>query len=279
VLFCRGRRYDSSVTLILGMSKREGVYLSVDYRVTNLRTGRVVDDATVKFLTVDYPGKPKALIAYTGVAYARDGAPIGDWIRETLRGENEVIDASMRHLRDRLDRDIAPMREPLIVNVLVVEGERRLFGGLSNLRQRTGVMRSFEYVMQELTEPMAFANGSGAHTVLGGGHVALLKQQVEVRPRRIEDHLNLLATINRRVAEVNKTVSSHCHVAFVNADDRYQPVSRPFDEGHPMPLRMPMIKQGIDLSYMFDHFQRFRAGELIDDLDADEVNRHLQRRP
>jgi hypothetical protein len=35
------------MTLILGMVKAEGVY-SVDYRVTDQRTGEVIDDAAVK---------------------------------------------------------------------------------------------------------------------------------------------------------------------------------------------------------------------------------------
>jgi hypothetical protein len=52
----------------LGMSKPEGIYLSVDYRVSNSRTREVIDDEPVKFLTVHYPPEhvgPKALIAYT----------------------------------------------------------------------------------------------------------------------------------------------------------------------------------------------------------------------
>jgi len=55
------------VTLILGMSKPEGIYLSVDYRVSNSGTREVIDDESVKFLTVHYPPEhvgPKALIAY-----------------------------------------------------------------------------------------------------------------------------------------------------------------------------------------------------------------------
>ena len=118
------------------MSKDEGVYLSVDYRVTIASTGKVVDDATVKFLTVSYPpeGGPKALLAYTGVAYLPDGTPVGDWMRETIRGESEVFDVSMARLRHRLDRDIAPMRVPLMINALVVHGDRRYLGGISNLK-------------------------------------------------------------------------------------------------------------------------------------------------
>lgn len=93
------------MTLILGMSKPEGIYLSVDYRVTNSQTGKTLDDASVKFLTVHYPPDkvgPKALIAYTGIAQLRDGTSVGDWLRETLRGETEVFDGSMEHLHQRL---------------------------------------------------------------------------------------------------------------------------------------------------------------------------------
>lgn len=270
------------MTLILGMSKSEGVYMSVDYRATNVRTGKVVDDAIVKFLTVHYPpeGGPKALLAYTGIAYLPDGTPVGTWIRETLRGESEVFDVSMAHLRNRLDRDVAPLRAPLMVNALVVHGERRFFGGMSNIRLPTWeVQDSFGYVMGELTEPYTFGNGSGAHTVIARGHLEQMKAQLVVRPRRIHDHLNLLATINRRVAAVDKTVSPHCHVAFINADDRYQAVSHTFDEGNPMPMHMPLLLHGIDVSFMVEDFmRRFETGGN-DEPDADEMSRHVQRRP
>jgi hypothetical protein len=269
------------VTLILGMSKAEGVFLSVDYRVTNLRTGSVMDDATVKFLAVHYPpeGGPKALIAYTGVAYLADGTPVGDWIRETLRGESEVFDLSMAHLRNRLDRDVSPMRVPLIVNAIALHGDRRYFGGMSNVRRSNWtVMDSFGYVMEELPEPRGFANGSGAETVVAGGHFDLLSSQLPVRPRRIHDHLNLLATINRRVAEVNSSVSPHCHVAFINADDRYGPESHVFAHGQPVPMTMPILLFGIDLTFMMEH-ARLRVDGGAEAPDTDEMNRHLQRRP
>jgi hypothetical protein len=105
------------MTLLMGMSKPEGIYLSVDYRVTDARTGKLIDDAATKNLTIHYPpldqGGPKVLLGFTGLAILRDGTPTLTWIRETLRGETEVIDQSMAHLRTRLNRDIAPYRVPL----------------------------------------------------------------------------------------------------------------------------------------------------------------------
>ena len=181
------------MTLVLGMSKREGIYLSADYRVTDLRSGRLVDDASVKHLTVHYPpeGGPKVLFAYSGLAVLPDGAPTGRWLRETLRGESEFIDQSMAHLRDRLDRDVAPAKVPLVVNALVLEGDRRLFGGLSNLRRDGRVVDSFGYVMNELDGPFWFANGSGAAAVIADERFELLRRQLDVRPRKPLDHMRL----------------------------------------------------------------------------------------
>src|SRR5437588_3379594 len=107
------------------MSKTDGLYMSADYRVTEGRSGGLIDDESVKFLDAQYPpdsGGPRVLFGYTGLAILRDGTPTGVWIRETLRGETDVFDQSMGHLRSRLDRDIAPERHPLIINILVIFG-------------------------------------------------------------------------------------------------------------------------------------------------------------
>jgi hypothetical protein len=101
------------MTLIMGMSKAEGVYMSTDYRVTDSRTGKVLDDASVKFLDIRYPpveGGPRALLGYTGLATLEDGTPMGTWLRETIRGELEMFDESLRHLKSRLNRDVAARR-------------------------------------------------------------------------------------------------------------------------------------------------------------------------
>jgi hypothetical protein len=221
----------------MGMAKAEGIYLSADYRVTEHPSGRLVDDAATKFLTIHYPpheGGPKAVIAYSGVAFAPDGTPMGTWMRETLRGETEVFDQSMAHLKDRLDRDIAGKGWPLIVNALALQGDKRYFGGLTNvaftdeLRRKAKVLPRFEYVMSDVGTEFAFANGSGAAKVLAEGHFERVRRLLSVRPRKVEDHMNLLAAINRKVAKKTSTVSPHCHVSYVNGDDSTSPTSRTF---------------------------------------------------
>jgi len=280
------------MTLILGMSKAEGIYMSTDYRVTDARSGSLVDDASIKFLTVHYPpheGGPKALLAYTGLAILPDGSQTGLWLRETLRGESEVFDQSMAHLQARLDRDIAPLKIPLIINAVVVHGARRYAGGLSNLRidngKRPVIRSSFGYTIQELKEPFAFANGSGAGQVLAGPDHELLRAQLNVKPRRIFDHMKLLATVNRRVAARERSVSPFCQVSFINADDRTSPTSHAFlEKGEVARFEMPILLFGIDLSGMARRFHEQSTAMLKGeapgaDPDAATINEELKRRP
>jgi hypothetical protein len=286
--------YPRYMTLIMGMSKAEGIYLSADFRVTEYPSGRIVDDAATKFLTIHYPpdqAGPKAVLAYTGVAFAPDGTPMGTWLRETLRGETEVFDQSMAHLRDRLDRDIAPTGHPLIVNALALQGDKRFFGGLSNMaftdetRRKVKVLDRFEYILNEVGTAFVFANGSGAAKVLAEGHFGKVNRLITVRPRKVEDHMNLLAAINRKVAAGTSSVSPHSHVSYINGDNTTGPTSRTFTQpGESVPFEMPMLLFGIDLTDMMGAFQEqsaafFKTGKQMDPLSNEEMNRGLQRRP
>ena len=275
------------MTLILAMSKAEGIYLAADYRVSDGRTGATLDDASVKHLTVHYPPHgdgPKALLAYTGVAALKDGTRVGDWIRETVRGECEVFDDSMKHLQRRLDRDLAGLREPLNINALVVHGARRYVGALSNQALVDGTIKlrsTFGYAMHELTEPIVFANGSGAAPLIADPYLDKVKGQLTVRPRGVLDHMKLLATANRRVAAVDRRVSPHCHVSFINADDTFSPTSHVFaDHGVVVPFTMPMVLLGIDLSFMAEHTMEFaKRGDGSVGADDDKLNESVRRRP
>lgn len=281
------------MTLILGMSKPEGIYLSVDYRVTEFRTRRLIDDASIKQLTIHYPpldeGGPKVLLAFTGLAILPDGTPTLAWIRETLRGETQFIDDSMAHLRTRLNRDIAPRRLPLMVNLLILEPNRRLFGGFTNLRKvsdgRAEVMRKFEYVMTELDDWMIFANGSGAERLYRNGHFARLTPHLGIVPREPMNHMKLLAIKNRQIAGKDKGVSPFCHVSFINSDNRFGPTSHSFTErGETAPMEMSMLLGGLDLTELMRDFvknsQAFFNGEspTIEPFDKDEINERLKRR-
>lgn len=195
------------VTLIVGMSKPEGIYLSADCRVTNAATGKVIDETAVKSLTVHYPpmgGGPRALLGFAGLAILPDGTPMLDWIQQTIRGEQqEFINESMQHLLVRLNRDIARLQIALIITVVVIDPDnRRHAGGFTNVRRitpiQTGVMHRFEHIMQPLNDWAIFANGSGTHPMVTDGHFARLQPHLGVVPREPMNHMNLLAHVNRQ---------------------------------------------------------------------------------
>jgi hypothetical protein len=274
------------VTLILGMSKADGLYLSTDFRVT--RRGKLVDDAEIKHLDVLYPppqgGGPRALFAYTGLAQIRDGTPTGTWLRETLRGEVEVIDKSMAHLRERLDRDVAPIGQALMINILVREPGRRLAGGFSNVRRDKTtkalvVGDSFGYLMGELDRPLLFANGSGATHGLAQRELLKLRQQLAVWPRKPFDHMKLLATVNRRVAQRDRTISPFCHVTFLANDESKGATSHVFVErGESAPVEVATIMFGIDATGTMRRLQEAVETGVEGAFDATDPDA-VKRRP
>lgn len=263
--------------------------------MTNSRTRELINDISIKTLTMHYPplndGGPKVLLGFTGLAELPDGTPMITWIRETLRGESEVINQSLNHLRKRLNRDIAPLQQPLIINFLVLERYRRLFGGLTNLRTplpgQTPVMPGFKYVMNRLDGWTIIANGSGAHRLINDGHLSRLQSHLGTIPRKPMDHMNLLAVMNRRVAAKDKTVSPFCQVSFINSGTRFAPTSHAFTErGEDVPFEMPsLILAGLDLAEVardvIHDFRALRRGEIteIPEIDKDELNRRIMRRP
>jgi hypothetical protein len=139
--------------------------------------------------------------------------------------------------------------------------------------------------MHEIDEPRLFANGGGAQRLGGDRQLqSLLQRQLTLRPRRIEDHMNLLAHANRRVAETDATVSPHCHVSFINADGRYEAASRVFaDKGTSLPFHLPVLRDGFDLSvaakFLREAFRADQAGEPIPSVSAQELRDQMRRRP
>lgn len=282
------------MTLVIGMSKPEGIYLSVDYQITDFDTREFIHDKAIKSLTIHYPpldhGGPKVLLGFSGLAELCDGTPMLTWIRETLRGESEVIDQSMAHLRARLNRDIAPLQRPLIINLLVLERYRRLFGGFTNQRitapGHAVVMPRFQYVMTQLTDWTIFANGSGAVSLVKGGHFARLQPYLGVVPRDPVNHMHMLASMNRKVAADDDSVSRFCQVSFIPSSDRFPPSSRAFiKRGESVPFEVPILLAGLDLTdHMRDLMQNFEAfskGQIteIPEPNKEQMNERQRRRP
>jgi hypothetical protein len=284
------------MTLIIGWSQPEGIYMSVDYRVTDARTGKPLDDAAQKILTVHWGpviGATKALFGYTGVAVIPDGTPDGlsteTWLRETLRGKSESPQASIDHLVDRLNRDIARFRQPLIIHVLVIEGSRRLMGHFSNLNRgphgRSVVGPKFAAFFGEVHQPVGYFNGSGAVQARLRRAERRLEPLLGVSPRRPMNYMNLLSILNRQIAEKEKTVSPYCQVAFIPQEpSKFQPTSHTFAKPGEVvvPLRFGLITAGLDLDEMFSNMRTHWSGGGVGEMppmDLGELNQRMLRRP
>ncbi|UNB54036.1 hypothetical protein [Mycolicibacterium sp. YH-1] len=200
---------------------------------------------------------------------------MGDWLMDTVGGTVEYFDESMQRLGTRLNGDLATYfhrrRIPLIVVAVVVQHDGpRAAGGYSNMEPDGTVLREFEYHMTELPEKETFSIGSGGTPHLISDHLDLLRSQLDVTPRRPQDHMNLLATVNRRIAARESSVSPHCHVSFVNADDRFPPTSQTFAEpGTSLPFSTRVVTAGFDLR-LFDRLlkEHLENGTLADPGDS-----------
>ena len=143
---------------------------------------------------------------------------------------------------------------------------------------------SFEYLLSELHEPFAFASGSGATRVIADRHLDLVRSQLAIWPRKTLDHMRLLATVNRRVAERDPAVSPFCKVSFVNADDRTSPISHAFLESdEEVPFEMPLLIYGADFTSIARRVHErgvaFQRGELEADWDPSGTDEEQKRRP
>lgn len=283
------------------MNKPDGLYLCVDYRTTDADSGIFIDDERVKHLTVHYPGDVKALIGVTGIVELKDGTPVGDWLMDTLKGQTEVFDASMAHLHSRLKRDFEKYRRHLIVTVNVMDGSngRRGFGGFTNQRASGYISRDFGYTMEELQGPRGFASGAPAAKAEAQKRFEVIKAQLTVKPRRAQEHMNMLAKVNRRVAQADErraratgvegaigTVSPFCHVSFVPAPGedttKNPPHNRVYTEpgdGFEPPFKWPLLVNGIDTQYQMEQLLAWRRNGGEFQFDPEEAQRRLDRRP
>lgn len=87
-----------------------------------------------------------------------------------------------------------------------------------------------------------------------------------MRPRHVRDHMNLLATVNRRVTEADRiralatgahgavgTMSPYCHVVSMPATDEYRPEFGIYPkpgEDNSAPFKLPLLVHGIDTTFM-----------------------------
>ena len=269
------------MTMIITMIRPEGVWQTADNRVTV--GGKLKDDITPKQLHLVCPpldSGPQVLLGFTGLAEFSDGTPTLQWIRETLRGESRVIMSMFDHLRDRLTRDVGTSslwQNQLVLSGGIFEGQKRFYVEMRNLNVQTRrPMRQFEYAIYEVTQPMIFIGGSGQYSV-AKENVDLLMAQANIRPAKWEDHLGLLAAVNRRTAKRTKTVSPWCQASFLGNDRQGAFAKRFARYDEPTgPVGTETIIAGIDLSevskIMMEHSQRMMTDPTAPIPDTNEAS-------
>ncbi|MFA4084802.1 hypothetical protein ONA92_24185 [Mycobacteroides salmoniphilum] len=273
------------MTLILGISASNAICMSVDYQVTDSRTRVTIDPAAVKTLRLQVGFEEdalKVLIGYAGLAQLWGEMPTGRWLREVLRGPNQSFDELMQHLLAQLNLKITPFGQPLIIRILAIggkNGEWRYLGGFSNLGPGCTQNAKFAYEMLQIGVGPYFAHGSGAAVVEAGGYLDALRAHVAIPDHSTEEHMRLLATINRQVAEVESTVSPYCNVTCVGAENQWVPQSQAFlEKGETVPFSAPFIFNGIDLTYMAEEGAKFAMDSTPPDFNEKRMQRELKRR-
>jgi hypothetical protein len=265
-----GRESTPQLTLILViMRPGEGVWQTVDARVT--AGGQLRDNFAYKQLSV-HRWDGTLLLAYTGLAEVHpSGESMFDWIRTTLRGRNQGIEADLLHLQERLTRDIGRSRYrrvPLTIVAAGVVGSRPdenapLAGRrmarwvLTNETWPNGasgasrVEPAFKLEGQWIDHSSAMCFGSGMYAVKRStADSALLHRALAYRPRRPRDYVGLLAAVNRRAApRSGGTVSPWCSGVYMpelGQGLEYHEFSEHGDPQPGTPAGIPCILFGID---------------------------------
>ena len=251
------------------------------------QAGKVVDDSTPKQLHIKCPpldgNGPQVMLGFTGLAEMPDGTSTLQWTRETLRGETRTVMATFDHLRDRLTRDLGSSRlwhNPLVFSGGIFEGDKRFYAEVRNVDPKTWrPIRRFEYVIHEVTQPMIFIGGSGLSGITKED-LDLLVAQSRIRPGKWEDHLGLLAAVNRRTAKnmKPKTVSPWCEVSFLAKDKDGVHTKHFAEPGEPAaPPGMPLLIGGVDAFEMTrelqQHMELLRKGNSEPMPDTTEAGR------
>jgi hypothetical protein len=279
------------MTLTITMIRPEGIWQSADNRVTI--DGQLIDDERPKQLHVicpPLPGGPQLLLAFTGLARLPDGTPTIQWARETLRGEQRFIMPMLEHLRDRLSRDVG--RSHLWENLLIFsggifEGDKRFYVEIRNVELKTWKpKREFDFIVCEVVEPMVFIAGSG-QVAVSKEDWDLLRTQSRVRPAKWENHLGLLAAVNRRTAagkKSMKSVSPWCSASYISHDEEGSHQKNFSNPGEPKgPLYIESLLSGLDLHELSKPLIQFMNDSNridIDQTSSDEATQNaLKGRP
>ena len=231
-----------------------GIWQSSDHRLVNTTTMRLEDDEASKSVHL-HCRDGTALTAFAGVGRL-NGVCISDWIRETLRGENQTVDECLILLRENATRDLGPWlrgrRLHHMFTVAAVIGGRPWVAQIRNFetfQDRHGVSRDFRTV----TEPVTLGGAFCFPPLVSDSDAQILIRAATRRPRDPTQFSELLAAVDRRVSSglARRIVSPHCVTAYVPPVG--QPVSLRFHDasGESRTIITPILLFGVDMTELF----------------------------
>jgi hypothetical protein len=264
------------MSLNLTIINSSGAWQASDHRLVEPKTGRIIDDASIKHVSLRCTDGA-ALLAYAGVG-AIDDVTLSDWIREILRGATGPVEQSVNLLRGAATRDLGP----------IVKGRfHHMFSIAAFIQRRPWLaqIRNFSCATGDLlTEPTGVfstaaqeaSNGCaamfGAHDRVSASHRDLLRRVCSKRPRSSREFEDLLAAINRRVASITSDVSPHCTTSYIPVAG--EPFHGRFHDAKnsTRTLSVPLLLFGVDVKFM----PRLLGKMLASDRDSAGLQHDLE---
>jgi hypothetical protein len=252
-----------SMTLLLAIATPHGHWLCADNEIMRGRARQRPAAKAIQFHQAD----GTALIGFSGVARVRD-RDVVDWLRESLRGTNRGLKELVDEITDMANADLARVALQQNIGhafaVLCFSEGRPFVGTITNMDPDNLLAPpagKFEQLWIENLEPgVALSLGSGA-AVMGSDLRMQLGRLAVRRPRRSIDYQNVLAGINRRVAETwpRAGVSVSCQTMYLppKGSVRFRGHWMGPNSGIPsIPIVGPL---GVDLTEMDRLLQRMNA--------------------
>ena len=246
------------MTLNLTIVNPFGIWQGSDHRLTDPNTGVVVEDFSVNHVILRCRDG-SALLAYAGAGRI-EKVDLSDWLRETLRGENRILDESLIFIRENATKDLGALLSkrgiPHMFSVGAFLAGRPWCIQIRNFNPRAGLPEG--PILDHFVTVAKQVDPSGRSFIFGGTAVSdkdrcTLFGVASRKPRRPKEFRNLLAAIIRRSAATEagrRSISPHCVTSYV------PPTGEPFEsefhdaKGANSALTIPMLLFGIDTTEM-----------------------------
>jgi len=270
------------MTLNITIVNQWGVWQCSDLRLTEWPSGKVVDDYSIKHVTVRATDGA-ALVTYTGLGKVR-GNYVSSWLRRTIRGESRTVEETLNLIRDRATSQLGNAAAGLgIHHTFSVGAFIRGWPGaflITNMDPADPLNRP---PLKKFTGTARMIHTHGPQLMLAGTKgavthedIALLNRIVGRNPKRPLDYRRLMAGVNRRASQqypLGNLISEACVTSYI------PPAGEPFqNETHWWGMTRPKVERvvpmtlfGIDLTEV----AQVQLDHLEDITSPDEAHRAL----